>query len=98
MKEHPDSSNGHTTLGTVSFLSIIVLLSAIPFIDTQAQNPSSGTVGPSPGGPSAGWDQTITTPGGGVNTEATCVDGTNCEVFNLTVNGTAASWTNQKVQ
>ncbi|MEY2537283.1 MAG: hypothetical protein QOG67_1023 [Verrucomicrobiota bacterium] len=60
--------------------------------------PSSGSVGPSPGGPSATWQGQATAPGGGVNTEASCVEGVNCETFTLTVNGTQAAWTGQKVQ
>src|SRR5882672_6279957 len=78
--------------------AVVAAVCAIPVFRARAQNPSSGTVGPSPGGPSAAWDQTIITPGGGVNTEAVCVDGTNCEVFTLTVNGSAASWAGQKVR
>src|SRR5207253_1685231 len=50
------------------------------------------------GGPSAAWDHTIITPGGGINTEAACVDGVNCEVFTLTVTGTVANWAGQKVR
>jgi hypothetical protein len=82
--------------------ALVAVVCAIPFFRARAQNPSSGTVGPSPGGPSAAWDQMIITPGGGVNTEAACVDpptpGANCEVFTLTVNGTPAAWAGQKVR
>jgi len=95
MKKTSSSSVARITLGTLFFLTGIALLCAIPILATHAQNPTSGMVGPSPGGPSAGWDQTITTPGGGVNTESLCVDGTNCEVFNLTV--ASGNWTGQKV-
>ena len=91
------SLTARTTLGTLLLITGIALLCSIPFIHTRAQNPSSGTVGPAPGGPSAGWDQTIITPGGGVNTEAACVDGVNCEVFTLTVNSPVSSWAGQKV-
>src|SRR5438477_9623579 len=98
MKKHSPSVTAQATLGTLLLIIGVALLCSVPFIDTRAQTPSSGTVGPSPGGPSAGWDQTIITPGGGVNTEAACVDGTNCEVFGLTVSGSVSSWTGQKVQ
>jgi hypothetical protein len=96
MKKSSSSITARATLGALLLIIGIALLCSIPFINTRAQNPSSGTVGPAPGGPSAGWDQTIITPGGGVNTEAACVDGTNCEVFTLTVNGPVSSWAGQK--
>src|SRR5207249_10214876 len=98
MKTNHLSASGRVTLGTLLVTIGIALLFSIPLISLRAQNPSSGTVGPAPGGPSAGWDQTIITPGGGVNTEAACVDGTNCEVFTLTVSGTVSGWAGQKVQ
>ncbi len=63
-----------------------------------ASLPTSGSVGPAPGGPSAAWQGTASGPGGGVNTEATCVEGVNCESFTLSVNGTPAIWVGQKVQ
>jgi hypothetical protein len=85
-----------TTLAVAFALAVVAC--AIPFFRARAQNPSSGTVGPSPGGPSATWLGTATAPGGGVNTEATCVDTVNCEVFTLTVNSPASSWAGQKVR
>src|SRR5260370_34091319 len=98
MKKTSSSITARATLGTLLLITGIALLCSVPLICTRAQNPSSGTVGPAPGGPSAGWDQTITTPGGGVNTEMACVDGTNCEVFTLTVSGAVSDWAGQKVQ
>jgi hypothetical protein len=74
------------------------MVCVIPVFRARAQNPSSGTVSPNPGGISAAWDQTVITPGGGVNTEAACVDGVNCEVFTLNVAGTPADWAGQKVR
>jgi hypothetical protein len=76
----------------------IILLASMPFSVMRAQNPSFGTVGPAPGGPTATWQGTATAPGGGVNTEAACVDGVNCEVYTLTVSGTPANWAKQRVQ
>ncbi|MFN2532106.1 MAG: sialidase family protein [Pyrinomonadaceae bacterium] len=76
----------------------VIAVCVIPLFPARAQNPSSGTVGPAPGGTSAAWDQTVITPGGGVNTEAACVDGVNCEVFTLSVAGTTSSWAGQKVR
>jgi hypothetical protein len=49
---------------------LALMLCVIPVFRAGAQNPSSGTVSPGPGGISAAWDQTVITPGGGVNTEA----------------------------
>ena len=88
------SITARATLSTLLLLAGIAFLCAIPFIGTHAQNPSGGTV--SPTGASAAWDQTIITPGGGVNTEAACVDGVNCEVFTLNV--ASGNWTGKKVQ
>src|SRR6266404_6915353 len=98
MRIYSSSITARATLSALFLIAGIGFFCGIPFLNSRAQNPTSGAVGPSPGGPSASWDQTITTPGGGVNTESACIDGVNCEVFTLTVNGTAASWTNQKVQ
>jgi hypothetical protein len=78
--------------------ALVAVVCAILGFRARAQNPSSGTVSPSPGGLSAAWDQTVITPGGGVNTEAACVDGVNCEVFTLTVASPASSWAGQKVR
>jgi hypothetical protein len=75
-----------------------ILLGLLSLTGTYAQNPSSGTVGPSPGGPSAAWDGTATAPGGGVNTEASCVNGVNCEIFTLTVTSPLGNWVGQRVR
>src|SRR5437870_9599798 len=98
MKKNSSSITARVTAGTLFLLSSIILLCAIPFIGTRAQNPSSGTVGPSPGGPTATWQGVATAPGGGVNTEAACVEDVNCETFTLNVTGTVAAWAMQKVQ
>src|SRR2546430_7462772 len=71
----------------------IVLIAFAAATVSRAQNPSSGSVGPT--GPAATWQQTAPpNPGGGVNTEAACQDGVNCEVFTLTVTGAKTDWTN----
>jgi hypothetical protein len=97
-----DTRDGDTNYFSRGLVLIIFVLAAalcvIPVFRARAQNPSSGMVGPNPGGPSAAWDQTIITPGGGVNTEAACVDGVNCEVFTLSVASPASSWAGQKVR
>jgi hypothetical protein len=76
--------------------AIVIILFAAATI-SRAQNPSSGSVGPS--GPAVTWVQTAPpNPGGGVNTESACVDGVNCEVFTLTVTGSTAEWAGQRVK
>src|SRR5438105_491750 len=94
MKKNSSSITARITISTLFLLCGIGLFCAIPLLSTHAQNPSSGTV--SPTGTSTAWDQTVITPGGGVNTEMACVDGVNCEVFNLTV--AAGDWTGKKVE
>ena len=98
MKTNPSSFSARHTVSKLFLISGIALLTAVPVRTIRAQNPSSGTVGPAPGGPTATWQGTATAPGGGVNTEAACIDGVNCEVYTLTVAGTQAGWAGQKVQ
>jgi hypothetical protein len=83
MKTHPSSFRARHTVTKLLLISGIALLTAVPPRTIYAQNPSSGTVGPAPGGPTATWQGTATAPGGGVNTEAACIDGVNCEVYTL---------------
>src|SRR5438552_2453069 len=98
MKRNSSSATARVTTGTLFLIGGIALFCVLPIIGTFAQNPSSGSVGPAPGGPTATWQQTATSPGGNVNTEAGCVNGVNCEVFTLTVAGTTTNWAGQKVQ
>jgi len=98
MKTNHGSFSAHDTVTKLLLISGIALLTAVPLRTIRAQNPSSGTVGPAPGGPTATWQGTATAPGGGVNTEAACVDGVNCEVYTLTVAGTPTNWAGQRVQ
>jgi len=98
MKKNSSSVTAHITSGTLFFLTGAIVLCLIPLTGIHAQNPNSGTVGPSPGGPSAAWDGTATAPGGGVNTEASCVNGVNCEIFTLTVTSPLGNWVGQRVR
>src|SRR5260370_9071518 len=98
MKTNPSSFSARHTVSKLFLISGIALLTAVPLRTIRAQNPSSGTVGPAPGGPTATWQGTATAPGGGVNTEAAFIDGVNCEVYTLTVAGTPAGLNGQKVQ
>ena len=68
-------------------------------LPSTGPNPSSGNVGPAPGGPTVTWQQGApTNPGGNSNTESTCIENVTCETFTLTVNGTQANWAGQRVQ
>jgi hypothetical protein len=66
----------------------------------NSPNPTSGNVGPAPGGPSASWQQgtPASLVGPNVNMESSCVENVTCETFTLTINGTQASWAGQRVQ
>ncbi len=114
MKKSSSSNLARDTICTLFLMSGLMLLSAAslfgrtgdgrhkrPVAPIQTVTPAapfSGSVGPAPGGPSAAWQGMATAPGGGVNTEAACVDGVNCELYTLTVLGVKADWTGQKVQ
>src|ERR1044072_7111348 len=52
----------------------------------EAANPPSGTI--SPAGPNVSWQGPLT--GGAGAKETTCVEGTNCDTFNLTLGGPEA--------
>jgi len=93
--------SARTILSTLLLLAGFALLCSSPFIgyaQLPVGNVGSGNVGPSPGGATASWNGVASAPGGGVNTEAACVEGANCETFNLTVDGVKANWVGQKVQ
>ena len=68
-------------------------------VPSTGPNPSSGSVGPAPGGPSSSWTQGMPpNPGPNVNSESNCVENVTCETFTLTINGTQANWANQRVE
>ncbi|MGI9102621.1 MAG: hypothetical protein ACR2IF_09285 [Terriglobales bacterium] len=72
--------------------SLFVLMLVLPAL-AAAQSPSSGTITPSS---SVTWTGTMTgLPPVGINGEAGCTDGTNCEVFTLTV--ASATWTGSQL-
>ena len=101
MKKTPSHlSSGRAALGALFLICSLGLLCAVSLVDTIATpTPSTGTVGPSPGGPSVTWQQgSPTTAGGNVNTEASCVENVNCETFTLTISGTQSNWVGQRVQ
>ena len=91
------SVSAKTVLGVLFLICGLGLLWTMLLVGGFATpTPSSGTVAP---GSSVTWQQgSPTTPGGNVNTEASCVENITCETFTLTVSGTQANWAGQRVQ
>lgn len=78
------------TIGVVVYaLWIIVHLAQT----VEAANPATGTI--SPTGPNVVWQGPVT--GGASANEDTCVEGTNCDTFKLTVSGTEEDWAGKVV-
>lgn len=74
----------------------MLLALAIPFNPTEASNPTAGTLSPA-AGTSVTWIGTA--PGGASpEGETTCVEGTNCETYTLTLSGAPADWTGKRVK
>ncbi|HEY2625202.1 MAG TPA: dockerin type I domain-containing protein [Candidatus Udaeobacter sp.] len=93
-------TSGRAVLGAFLLICGLGLLCTVALVDIFATpTPSMGTVGPSPGGPSATWRQgSPTTPGGNANMESSCVENVTCETFTVTVSGTQSNWAGQRVQ
>ncbi len=80
--------------GLAAFILAVVLF--VPLTAVRAANPDSGTVNPTAGS-SVTWNGTA--PGGASpEGETSCVEGTNCETFTLTVSGAPADWTGKLVK
>jgi hypothetical protein len=75
-------------------LTVISLTCAVSVFHIRAANPTSGTM-TSTSAPLS-WDGTAL--GGTNNGEGTCVEGVNCDTFTLTVAGTPADWTGNRIQ
>ena len=88
MEERISSRPRQLTLA-VAATAIFVL----PLAASQAATPSSGTIGPND--PPVAWQGPLT--GGASASEATCVEGLNCDTFTLTVGGAPADWTGKIV-
>src|SRR5260370_8273437 len=71
MKTNPSSFSARHTVSKLFLISGIALLTAVPLRTIRAQNPSSGTVGPAPGGPTATSQGTAPAPPRRLNTEPT---------------------------
>jgi hypothetical protein len=65
----------------------------IPLRGVHASSPAAGTI--SPTGPNVVWQGPLT--GGASANEATCVEGTNCDTFKLTLSGTEEDWAGKVV-
>src|ERR1700758_304323 len=93
-------SSGRAAIGALFLICGFGLLCTTAVVDVFATpTPSTGTVGPSPGGPSATWQQgSPPIVGGNVNMESSCVENVSCETFTVTVSGTQSSWVGQRVQ
>lgn len=59
----------------------------------QASTPATGTI--SPTGPNVVWQGPVT--GGACANETTCVEGTNCDTFKLTLSGSEEDWAGKVV-
>src|SRR4051812_35192438 len=81
--------------GTLSLrLFLTIALTAIGTLFTMlsfAASPSSGSISTNTAVPLA-WDGTALGVPPAANGESTCVEGTNCDTFTLTVNGTQGDW------
>src|SRR5438093_9040179 len=85
--------------GRVAFVLVLVLTAAFALASAQrnsasAATPSSGTLGPT--GPPVTWDGFIAA-GAASASEATCVEGVNCDTFVLNVSGLPGDWTGKIV-
>ena len=76
-------------------LMIFALACSVSIIRLGAAGPSTGTITPS--SPPIEWRGTAV---GGVSAlgEATCVEGTSCDTFTLTVSGSPADWAGKRIQ
>lgn len=82
----------------LSAIAALFIITAFltPITLVQAANPTSGSLNPT-SGTSVTWNGT--SPGGASpDGETTCVEGTNCETFTLTVAGSPADWAGKLVK
>jgi hypothetical protein len=80
--------NNHFVKKAANLIFAVALLFT-PLSSLYAASPASGTL--SPAGAEVKWVGTA--PGGASESEGTCVDGVNCDVFTITLSGTPADWT-----
>ena len=80
-------------------IRLFALLTAftLPLISLRAATPPDGHLTPT-SGEKVEWDGfPATLPGGGPAGEATCIDGTNCDVFTIHVDGTTEDWRGKSI-
>src|SRR5688572_14708756 len=86
-----------TTIVKIATFTLLLVTAAFlvftPTHSTEASNPPSGAI--SPTGPSVVWQGPLT--GGACANETTCVEGTNCDTFKLTLTGTEDDWAGKVV-
>ncbi len=91
MKRSSYSVAGRVTLGALFVaIGLVLLVFALSAGRARSATPASGSLGPA--GSPISWDGTATGTGA-ANGESSCVEGTNCDTFTLTVTGTQADWT-----
>ena len=80
----------------LNLLAAFALIAAFLILPLKAANPAGGSITPTVGA-TVNW--TGTAPGGASpDGEATCVDGTNCDTFTLTVAGSPADWSGKIIK
>jgi len=96
MKRNPFPLTARVTVATLFLISSIALLVlALSTTRSRSAAPPSNTI--NPGGPSVTW--TGTAPGtGSAGGESSCVEGTNCDTFTLTVSGTVGAWAGKRIE
>ena len=78
-------------------LFILILFLALPLSQLPAATPPDGHLAATDGA-KVEWDGfAATIPGGGPAGEATCIDGVNCDVFTLHVDGTTDDWLGKSI-
>ena len=90
--------SNQTNLNWRSALTALILTFGllVPMLTVRAAAPASGNIS-SAVGSTVNWNGTA--PGGASpEGEATCVDGTNCDVYTLNVAGAPADWTGKQIK
>lgn len=81
----------------ISFMTCALVCAFWTILDSpravEASTPANGTI--SPTGPNIVWQGPVT--GGAGANEDTCVEGTNCDTFKLTLSGTEEDWAGKVV-
>jgi hypothetical protein len=92
-KHQPAQARSYVAL--FGLLALALLVSIVPTFNTvTASDPSSTTLNPTLGAATA-WRGTA--PGGASESEATCVEGFNCDTHALTISGSPGDWNGKNV-